>query len=156
MTEDQKKRNSSQITGRIGGQGHNPQAGVVDVVNQVDAATEEHVYAYTKTPDGNDLLWEIDLIGDLSPDDGHGHLPPQLHMECPWCTTSEDRRAMTISQESHGFEIEPIPPKIEEVSGVLGRRSIVVDKLFSVLRTVTCPYCMVKFVVRGGTIQRIG
>lgn len=147
-------RRTAQVTGRIGGHGHDPSAGVVDVVTQADAVPEEHVYAYSRTPDGNSLLWEIDLIGDLSHDEGYGRLPVVLHMECPYCTSPKDRRAMTITQEGHGYEIEPIPPRIEQVSGVLGRREVVVDRLFSVRRPVTCPYCMVRFTVRGGLIEK--
>lgn len=153
------QRQTEQWQGRIGGHGHDPEAGVVDVVTTADAVHEEHVYAYSRTSEGTQLLWEIDLIGDLSPDDGHGRLPPQLHIECPWCTEAEDRRAMTVLYETRGgapgFTIEPVPPRVEQIAGMWGRREIVIDRLLSIHRVVTCPYCQTRFTIKGGMIEKV-
>ena len=61
---------------------------------------------------------------------------------------------MTVTMENHGYEIEPIPPRVEQVSGLLGRRDIIIDKLLHVRKSITCPYCKVVFSIRGGRISK--
>jgi len=161
------KRNTAQIQGRIGGHGHDPSRGVVDVVNQIDATPEEHIYLISTAPDGNDLLWEADLLGDQSQDQGHGRLPPVIHIYCPFCSSPKDARAISITYSNKRFEIEdlkePVVLKnVMRLDGTVGPFPI--HRVLHVAETIQCPYiedvegeiCGAKFTIRGSRIQRVG
>lgn len=124
-----------------------------DTVTISDRVNEEHVYLFHSV-EGRDEVWEADLIGDMSPDRGHGKLPPLIHAECPFCTSPNDRRAMTIDKLNKGYEIEPVTPFIKTVVGMNGPIHVEVSRLLHVRESITCPYCQTRFTIRGSTIQR--
>jgi hypothetical protein len=167
VREELRRRQTAQVTGRIGGKGHDPHAGTVDVINQADAAVEEHMYLFSKTADGTDLIWEIDLLGDLTPDVGHGKLPPLIHMYCPFCSRPEDPRAISIDYENKRYEIERLaePMILPNVCLMDGRTGpFRIDRLLHVQEVVRCPFiedvegeiCGAKFTIKGSRIERVG
>jgi uncharacterized Zn-finger protein len=151
VREELRKRNTAQWKGRR----HDPTNHSFDTVQQPDAVAEQHVYLFSPAPSGEMLVWEADLIGDLSPDDGHGRLPPVIHIECPFCTTLEDRRAMTITKENKGYEIEVLAkPYVKPISGPLGHVDLPIRRHLHVREVIQCPYCQTRFTIRGSRIER--
>jgi hypothetical protein len=167
VRDELRKRNTQQFKGRIGGKGHDPNRGVVDVVNQADAVTEGHLYLLSKSPSGDNIVWEVDLIGDLSPDKGHGRLPPVIHMFCPFCSTPLDPRAISIDFFNKPYEIEKLAkpeffPGITKLDG--SEEPFALRFHLHVREVLQCPYveevegqiCGAKFTIRGSRIERVG
>lgn len=164
--DELRKRNTDQYKGRIGGRGHDPGRGVVDVVNQADAVPEDHIYLISRAPDGSHLLWEADLLGDRSMDQGHGRLPPMIHFFCPFCSTPMDPRAVSIDYHNKPYEIERLAkpeviPNVTRLDGTQGSFSL--THHLHVREVIRCPYieevqgeiCGVRFTIRGSRIEPV-
>jgi hypothetical protein len=140
--------------------GHNPTQNRYAVENVLSQVHEEHVYLISKTQDGNELIWEADLLGDQTPDGGHGKLPPIIHIECPFCTdptVPDGRKAVSVDFKNKPYEIEPLrQPDVKQVSGPMGRSEVVIRHHLHVRDILGCPYCTAKFTIRGGRIERVG
>lgn len=151
VREELRRRQTDQIIGRR----HDPAHGSYDTVQTADKVPEDHVYLFQTMENGDQLVWEADLIGDLSPDAGHGQLPPVLHIECPFCTSIEDRRAMSITKENKDYEIERLQkPYVRLVNKANGPRNVLIDRHLHVKEEIRCAYCQTRFWIRGSRIER--
>jgi len=166
IREELRKRNTAQATGRISGR-HDPKNGVIDVINQIDAVPEEHIYLISKTQNGDEMLWEADLLGDRSPDQGHGRLVAMIHLFCPFCSTPEDPRAISIDYMNKRFELERlrVPEELPNVARLDGTNGpFTLTHHLHVAEPLGCPYyedvegsiCGIRFTIRGSRIQRVG
>jgi len=167
IQEQFRKRNTGQVRGRIRGMGDNPDQGLIDRITQIDAVPEAHIYLLSEGADGVDILWQADLLGDRSLDKGHGKLPPVIHIFCPFCSTPEDPRAISITHSNKPYEIEDLQeplvlPNVVKIDGTEGPFEI--WSLLHVKEIIRCPYieevegqvCGARFMIRGSRITRVG
>lgn len=159
------ERQQKQWKGLIGGRGDDPKRGLIDRVTQLDAVPEEHIYLISKAGDGTMILWQADLLGDRTPDTGHGRLPPVIHMFCPFCATAEDPRPISITFENKPFEIERlrVPETLDMVAKVDGTMGPVqLTHHLHIRDVLQCPYtenvqgerCGARFTIRSSRIER--
>jgi hypothetical protein len=136
--------------------------GVIDPKNRIpgriqtaDQVPEDHIYLQSVAANGQNLLWEADLLGVPTLDEGHGKLPDQIHMICPFCSDKEVEAAILINPENHPYEIEDLKePVYVPTNTFRGPVNFPVTRLLSVKRRIQCPTCTIKFEVRGGVINK--
>jgi len=109
---------------------------------------EEHVYlVYNGVM--KDVVIEADLLGDQAVYKSDGSIPPVIHIECPNCTTPEDRRALSITHGNKHFEIEDLEEKrwkvVTDENGkpLITKRGdpVIMTRRVTVKETFSCPYC---------------
>ena len=118
------------------------------VTTTMGEVAEEHVYLIYKSV-LREVVIEADLLGDQASHQSDGKLPPVIHIECPCCTSPEDRHALSITHGNKHFEIEDLKEKDWGVvtnadGGVLFNKRgdpVIVRRRLTVKETVQCPYC---------------
>jgi len=145
----------------------------IDTLAETD---EVHVYSVYPMSGGREVLLELDLVGTRLSAESNGMIPPVVHLECPACTTKEDRTAISITQENKGFEVEDLSPdkwrywaigvdgQVFPLSGgapeaaqakARGLR-ICINKLrLTVKEQFGCPYCGTRFSLVDNVLQRV-
>lgn len=165
VQDELRRRQTKQLKGRIGGRGHNPEMGIIDVVNQADAVPEEHLYIVSGTPNGSGCLWQADMLGDRV-EGSYGKLPPVIQIYCPFCGTVQDPRPINITWTNKKFQIEDrrlnpiLVPGVKLFDGQVGDFEI--EFVLTVLDTIKCPYdtaadkpmCGVRFTIVDAHIER--
>jgi hypothetical protein len=118
----------------------------------IDEVSEEHIYIIYRSTT-KDIVIEADLLGDQATVGSDGKLPPVIHIECPRCTSPEDRRALSITYENKKFEIEDLEEKdwggISHPAGgmVMGTdgNPAIVKRRLTIKETFCCTYCNSSF-----------
>jgi hypothetical protein len=126
------------------------------VINTADEVPEEHVYLRCMAANGQTLLWEGDLLGDRSQDEGHGALPPQIQILCPFCSDKGVDFALLINPLNKPYEIERLrKPRYIECQGFQGPMRMPIWELLTVKEKLRCPNCNVQFEIKGGEITKV-
>jgi hypothetical protein len=119
-----------------------------DVMTTMGEVSEEHVYLIYKSV-LKEVVIEADLLGDQATYKSDGTLPPVVHIECPNCTSPQDRHALSITHGNKHFEIEDLEEKhwgvVTDADGrvLFNKRGepVIVKRRLTVKETVQCPYC---------------
>ena len=131
-------------------------------ITTLDEVKEEHVYLVYRGAT-REMVIEADLLGDVAVKNSDGNLPPVVHIECPECTSPEDRRILSITYENKKFELEDIPfDKVctiyreDGVTPVLGSdgNPVMIEKKLTIKELITCSYCGTPFRITENMMQR--
>lgn len=144
-----------------------------DTLAQTD---EIHIYTEYILSNGQKVLWEFDLVGDRLEKESQGRIPAQVHMECPVCTTQEDRTAISITPGNKQVEVEDLPPdkwrywaigpqgQVMELGRDMLRAKeaadhglrVVINKVsLTVVEPIGCPYCAARFSITDNIIRKL-
>ena len=118
----------------------------------LDKVEEEHLYVIYRNP-LQEVVIEVDLLGDQEVVESDGKLPPVIHIECPHASCREanpDKRSpLSITYGNKHFEIEDLPekdwgvvtdPDGKPVMGSNGSPAIMMRRL-TIKESFECSYC---------------